>query len=199
MYTSIKNRIMYSVILFFFVSAVFCNTALARERRPEHHENNTESSVNELLSNEQYQTLSEEEIENMFSEFTCSIEVSPDNTDVNGVITSPLTYLKNNYGKKTDTYSTSTVLLSGMSRKTCSDLGGHNNCTLTALYNVIKYYQFHGYKKITGGNTRIYNVIKEQASELGYDYESSTGLSVTKNNNLVKNVWRDGLLPYLYQ
>ena len=98
MYTSIKNRIMYSVILFFFISAVLCNTALAKERRPDYDENNDESSVNELLSDEQYQSLSEEEIENMFSEFSCSMEVSPDNTDVNGAITSPLTYLKNKKG-----------------------------------------------------------------------------------------------------
>ena len=67
---------------------------------------------------------------------------TPEDNTSGGIITSPTTYLKNELNSSytyTLDNSKSSVLL-GVGSKTCSDLGGHNNCTLTALYNAILYY-----------------------------------------------------------
>lgn len=132
----------------------------------------------------------EEEIEDYFSNVYCGY--SANNTDINGLITNPVTYLRNNVGKSTDSYTYSETKVSGVSRTTCDTLGGHNNCTLTALYNLMIYYRAQGYSKIPSTNSTLYSKIKKEATSLGYDYSTSTGLSVTKNNNLVKNTWRNG-------
>ena len=54
------------------------------------------------------------------------------------------------------------------------------------------YYRALGYKKIPSTNSTLYSKIKAEATYLGYNYDKSTGLSVTKNNNFVTNVWRKG-------
>ncbi len=66
-------------------------------------------------------------------------------------------------------------------------MGGHENCTLTALYNIMVYYRT-SYSKIPTTQSKLYNVIKDQATKLGYDYDTNTGLSVTKNDNFVTNI-----------
>jgi hypothetical protein len=54
------------------------------------------------------------------------------------------------------------------------------------------YYRTKGYTKIPATQSKLYAIIKAQATSLGYNYEKSSGLSVTKNNNLVTNIWRKG-------
>lgn len=132
---------------------------------------------------------SDAEIESLFEDITAG---SSDDNTIGGLITSPPVYLKNevnsSYYYKVDT--SNTKILSDIGSKTCSDLGGHNNCTLTALYNAMVYYRdIKGYSNISSTQSGLYNVIKTQATALGYDYSTSTGLGVTKNNNLVTNVF----------
>ena len=112
--------------------------------------------------------------------------------NVDGVVTSPIIWLRNNIGKKDDTYTlVKCSWISGVEKKTCSDLKGHNNCTLTALYNILVYYRKMGYDKIK--DDTVYDVILNEAEKLSYNYNKSKGLKVTHNDDLVKNVWRNGL------
>lgn len=134
------------------------------------------------------ENMSEEQIEEYFSYCYCGGAAA--NTSSAGVITNPLTYLHKNVGKSTDTYTLKTVTLSGVTKTTCSSLDNGNNCTLTALYNIMSYYRAKGYSKIPTSNSTLYSKIKKEATSLGYT--ASDGLTVTKNNNLVKNTWRNG-------
>ncbi|MGN0379302.1 MAG: hypothetical protein ACI4EU_06915 [Butyrivibrio sp.] len=60
------------------------------------------------------------------------------------------------------------------------------------LIIMVYYRDIKKYNKIPTTQSGLYNVIKTQATELGYDYSRSKGLSVTKNNNLVTNTWQNG-------
>jgi len=134
---------------------------------------------------------SEKEIEQYFATVSCGGN-SPDNTK-GGVIYNPVTYLHNTVGKKTDKYTiTKSKICTGVGNRTCTDLGGHSNCTLTALYNAMVYFRSKGYSKIPSKQSTLYSVIKTQATKLGYNYKKSEGLSVTKNDNLVENTWKEG-------
>lgn len=131
----------------------------------------------------------EKEIEAYFS----AVESGILKNKTGSVITNPITYLHKNVAKSTDKYTViSTKTVSGTASKTCSDLGGHNNCTLVALYNIMVHYRGKGYSKIPSKQSELYSIIKKQATKLGYNYEKSKGLSVTKNDNLVTNTWRKG-------
>lgn len=134
---------------------------------------------------------SESEIEVLVADIKTG--TSSDNNTSGGLITAPATYLKNEVNSSY-TYtidSSNSKVLSGVGSKTCTDLGGHNNCTLTALYNAMVYYRDKkGYSSISSSQSDLYDVIKTQATALGYNYDTSTGLGVTKNNNLVTNVFK---------
>ena len=128
-------------------------------------------------------------IESLFENITAGTS-SADNTS-GGFITAPTTYLKNevnsSYTYTVDSGNSS--VLSGVDSKICNDFGGHNNCTLTALYNAMVYYRDKkGYSNISSSQSDLYDVIKTQATALKYNYDTSSGLGVTKNNNLVTNV-----------
>ena len=121
------------------------------------------------------------------------MECGASNNEKGGIITDPVKYLHNNVGKSNDKYTVvTTKTINGVGNKTCSDLGGHNNCTLTSLYNIMVYYRSKGYSKIPDKQSKLYSIIKKQASNLGYDYKKSRGLPVTKNNNFVTNTWQKG-------
>lgn len=110
---------------------------------------------------------------------------------IDSAIEDPVSYLRKNVGKKTDSYKVvSSKVLSGVGSVKCTSLGGNNNCTLTALYNIMKYYRLRGYKKIPSDNTQLYSVIKKSATNVGYTKKK--GLPVTKNNNFVKQTWQKG-------
>ncbi len=134
---------------------------------------------------------SDTDIDSLFEDIKAGTS-SGDNTS-GGLITGPETYLKNEVNSSytyTIDSSNSSVLVS-VGTKTCDDLGGHNNCTLTALYNAMVYYREEkGYSEISNTQNDLYNVIKTEAAALGYDYDKSIGLGVTKNDNLVTNVFK---------
>lgn len=116
---------------------------------------------------------------------------SQNNTE-GGVISSIPKYLKNYAGKSyTYTYkSKKSKVLSGVGTYLMTDLDSStaNCCTLTALCNAMIYYRDKaGYSKIPNSNEKLYKMIKKKAKKLGY--KASEGLSVTKNNNLVKNLF----------
>ncbi|MGN0379303.1 MAG: hypothetical protein ACI4EU_06920 [Butyrivibrio sp.] len=72
-----------------------------------------------------------DEIERYFA----SVEAGNSEENTNGgLVTNPITYLHNTVGRSTDTYTiTKTKTIPGVGNRTCTDLGGHNNCTLTSL------------------------------------------------------------------
>lgn len=138
--------------------------------------------------------MTEQELEDYFSAvYSGATKTTAKNNTKGGLVTDPVTYLHNTVGKSSDKYSvTKTKYLSGVGNATCNSLGGHNNCTLTALYNVMLYYRKQGYSKIPSTNSTLYSKIKTQASELSYNYNKNIGLSVTHNDDLVKNTWKKG-------
>lgn len=70
--------------------------------------------------------------------------------------------MKKNVGKKTDVYSLkSSKILPGIGNTKCNSLGGNNNCTLTAFYNILKYYRTQGYNKIPKDNNKMYDIVKK--------------------------------------
>lgn len=157
-------------------------------------EKNNQTESNFISSSIDMNALSDktpEEIEIYFEEAYCG-KSSADNNETGGIITSPITYLHNTVGKSTDTYTVSkNVICSGVSKAKMSSLrSDENNCTLTALYNIMNYYKYQGYTKIPSNNSTLYNIIETQAEKLGYT--PSSGLGVTKSNNLVKNTWQNG-------
>ncbi len=63
-----------------------------------------------------------------------------------------------------------------------------NCCTLVALANAMIYYRNKkGYSSIPLSNNILYMDIKAKATNLGYT--DADGLSVSKNNNLVNNIF----------
>lgn len=48
----------------------------------------------------------------------------------------------------------------GIGNTKCNSLGGNNNCTLTAFYNILKYYRTQGYNKIPKDNNKMYDIVK---------------------------------------
>lgn len=148
------------------------------------------------------------------------------NTDE--VVDNPLDYLHEHFGKPTDEYGVETHVINRSFFTTMDDhKRAHNNCTLTAFYNIMAYYKQYNngqYNKLPSFNSKVraymgenmksgkdrdfdvnavygslldpipdslYNLIENKATALGYDYNTSKGLSVTKNNNMVINVWKD--------
>lgn len=134
---------------------------------------------------------SDSEIESVFEEIKTG--TAPDDNTSGGIVTISVTYLKNVINSSY-TYSIdydNSLILSGVGSKTLSDLGGHNNCTLTALYNAMVYYRDNkGYSNISSNRTELYDIIKDEATALGYNYDTSKGLDVTKNDNFVTNVFK---------
>jgi len=118
---------------------------------------------------------------------------SAENNTNGGIITSPVTFLRNTVGNNTDTYSaTKRVLITGVGNQLLSDLEENANCcTLTSLYNIMVYYRdVKKYSKIPTTLSGLYKKIRTQATNLGYT--PNGGIGLTKNNNLVTNTWRDG-------
>ena len=76
------------------------------------------------------------EIERYFS--TVEAGTSAENNTNGGIITGPVTFLRNTVGNNTDTYSaTKRVLITGVGNQLLSDLEENANCcTLTSLYNI---------------------------------------------------------------
>lgn len=170
--------------------------------------------------------MSDDEIEKAILEIQNMNFGKSANTDE--VIENPLDYLHENFGKTTDEYGVETHIINRSFFTTMEDhKRAHNNCTLTAFYNVMAFYkQYNGgqYSKLPSFNSKarayigenmksqkdrdfdtsevygnlldpmpdnLYNLIEKNATALGYDYNTSKGLSVTKNNNMVINVWKE--------
>lgn len=109
-----------------------------------------------------------------------------------GEITSIQEYLKNYVGESyTYTYSdANSNVLSGTGTYTMEELDSDeaNCCTLVALANAMIYYRNKkGYSSIPLSNNILYMDIKAKATNLGYT--DADGLSVSKNNNLVNNIF----------
>lgn len=109
-----------------------------------------------------------------------------------GEITSIQEYLKNYVGESyTYTYSdANSNVLSGTGTYTMEELDSDeaNCCTLVALANAMIYYRNKkGYSSIPISNNILYMDIKAKATNLGYT--DADGLSVSKNNNLVNNIF----------
>lgn len=150
------------------------------------------------------------------------------NSGTDKVVDNPLEYLHEHFGKSTDEYGVETHVINRSFFTTMDDhKRAHNNCTLTAFYNIMAYYKQYNngqYNKLPSFNSKaraymgenmksrkdrdfdvnavygnsidpmpdsLYNLIEKKATDLGYDYNNSKGLSVTKNNNMVINVWKD--------
>lgn len=127
---------------------------------------------------------SQEEVEKLISDAYAGN--AADNTTINGVITDPIEYLHNNVGKKTDVYSCREFKISGVSTTTMSYLKANaSNCTLTSLYNILKYYSKMGYSKISTDVKKLYGIIEKEAYDL--KYTDKKGLSYYYNDNLVVN------------
>lgn len=130
-----------------------------------------------------------EEIESLLNNSYCGNK--SENTE-GGIISDPVDYLRSTVGKKKDSYKVveskdctwSTYYNMDEFRKE------ENNCTLTALTNVMGCFKNIGYNQIPDGK-ELYDLIEKRAKKLGY--KSSKGLSVTKNNNLVIDTWRKGM------
>lgn len=211
-----RNRCIRSILLFMVCVLMMSHTAYAygmdkstwnrmsnskKNERIEEIIDNSQTNTkrgNSIVDEEQFLNSSkgtnalegktEKEIEAYFS--TLHMGATARNTK-GEIIDSPVVYLRNTVGKKTDSYTVvESKMISGVTRSTCSSLGGGNNCTLTALYNVMRYYRAQGYSKIPSSNNKLYKKIKKQAKKLGYT--SDDGFPVTKNNNLVNNTWRKG-------
>lgn len=156
---------------------------IAEERTAVDQKENTDDDVNLLYK------MSDSDVENYF--YLNKWECGEKNTSAAYEVTNPVSYLHKNVDKSIDTYTVSSKLVTGVSSSICNDFSGDNNCTLTALFNLMVYYRNKGYSRIPSNKYSLYNVIKKQAINLGYTDKS--GLSVTKNNNLVTNTWTKGL------
>jgi hypothetical protein len=117
-----------------------------------------------------------------------------------GVITDPATYLKNRFGQS------NTYTLDSSKTKKLENVGnwlqkeyesvngvnvagnGVNNCTLSALSNILIYWSANGYSKVPLDKVAIYSKVRAEAVKLGYT--PTDGIGVTKNNNLVDAVWK---------
>lgn len=63
-----------------------------------------------------------------------------------------------------------------------------NNCSLSALANILIYYAANGYSKIPLDRIKIYNSFRQRAILLGYN--NTDGISVTSIDNLVEEAWK---------
>ncbi len=109
------------------------------------------------------------------------------------IITNPIEYLIHNISKSADDYVVVTEKhIPETGFQTCAAFGNGNNCTMVALYNMMVYCRDEKlYSKIPSDNFELYNLIKRQASALGYTEKK--GLSFTKNNSLIRNTWNNEL------
>ena len=163
---------------------------------PENYSDDTmsKSEVNEFLTSKNPNALigkTEEEIAEYFA--TVNTYCGSSKPDIKGgQILNPVYYLYNTVGGEKSEYKRiDTKIISGAGAHTCEQFGGGNNCTLTALYNVMVYYRDKkGYKKIPKVVFKVYYPIKNQATALGYTEDS--GLDWWKNDNLVTLTWRKG-------
>ena len=76
-----------------------------------------------------------------------------------GIVSSPEIYLRN-----CTPYSEFEVkkvkVVEGVGHRTCRDFGGKNNCTLTALYNLLIYYrEKRNFEKIPDDREKLYELI----------------------------------------
>ena len=114
------------------------------------------------------------------------------------VVTNPAAYM-NNKKKRTrsvpadkDKYTLiRSNIIPNVGSTSCSDLGGGNNCTLTATFNIMQFYRQQGFDKIPENDDELYKIIMEQAMRLGYNEQNGIGLF--KIDNLVRDTWRKGL------
>ena len=151
-----------------------------------------QSDLKKTEDNNELSEFSEEEAIAIWQNKCAGKDKTDKEDNVDGVVTSPIIWLRNNVGRKDDTYSlVKCSWISGVEKKTCGDLNGHNNCTLTALYNILIYYRKMGYDRIKDDS--LYSIIFNEAEKLSYNYNKSKGLGVTDNDNLVENVWKKGL------
>ncbi len=111
-----------------------------------------------------------------------------------GLVTDPAAYLKNTVDKNTDSYTcVKYKAIQGVGNSTCGELGGHNNCTLVSMLNILTYYRKKGYSGVPSERQALYSIIKDQAEQFGYYYEKNKGIPVFRNDAFVTAVWRAGL------
>ncbi len=116
-----------------------------------------------------------------------------------GVITNPTSYLKNRFGQS-NTYTVNNSrtkkldyvgnwLMQDYESTNGVNVAGAqvNNCTLSSLANILIYWSINGCTKVPLDKVAIYSKVRTEAVKLGYN--PTDGISVTKNNNLVTNVW----------
>ena len=207
-----RKKIAVLLLLAFILSTSNVNQVYARQKdngkgvtadevediikNPDNYTDDTLSKreIKEFLNSKNENALigkTEEEIAQYFA----TVGSNCGNTKTNhkgGECTNPVAYLHNTVGKKSDTYKIiDQKIIKGVGAHTCEQFGNGNNCTLTALYNLMVYYRDKkGYSKIPKVIFKVYYPIKNQATALGYTPDS--GLPVWKNDDLVKNTWRKG-------
>lgn len=159
--------------------------------------------VNELIESSNsiglFEERSEEEIYKIISVLSMQSEelmrersiaaVSADYNTKGGLITEPVVYLHNILGNS-DIYTVSkSKYISGITKTKCTDWEGENNCTMTALANLMPYYRSIGYSKVFSSDYAVYMTIKSEASKLGYP---NGGVEYYHIDNMVTNTWRNG-------
>ena len=115
----------------------------------------------------------------------------PRNTK-DGIIDNPVMYLKNAINKDDEYALVESKIIDGVGTTTCSQHGGHENCTLVAAHNISIYHRDKWGFSIPVSDNDVYKAIEEQAKKIGYDPESNKGVSVLKNSKFVTSVWRQG-------
>lgn len=106
-----------------------------------------------------------------------------------GIITDPVKYLRNTLGTQDSCVAEKQKTIPWIRNLKCSGWEDKNNCTITAVFNIMTFYRDNGYLKIPDTDEAVYSSVRNQALRLGFD---DNGISVTKNNDLVKKVWREG-------
>ncbi len=103
-----------------------------------------------------------------------------------GIVSSPETYLKN--CTEYDEFEVKKVkIIDGVGHATCKDFDGKNNCTLTALYNLLLYYRDkRNLKKIPKEKEKLYDLILKSGRR--HLYTRRRGMPVYMNSFFVTDV-----------
>lgn len=101
-----------------------------------------------------------------------------------GGINDCIKYLEDRYGGSATLSSSKSLDMKNFVMSTFESSA--NNCTLTAITRVLKYYYDKGYTKIDSSQYDIYRDVKRVAE--AYGYTSTKGTGFTKINNIVEDV-----------
>lgn len=103
-----------------------------------------------------------------------------------GIVSSPEIYLKN--CTEYNEFEVKKVkIIDGVGHATCNDFGGKNNCTLTALYNLLLYYRDkRNLKKIPDEKEKLYDLILKSGRM--HLYTKRRGMPVYMNSFFVTDV-----------